>query len=66
MRMQERVIIDSARLAQTGRWSGQIRSGGEVFEVTPEHWQGSREDPRTTSRAISQTVGRNPDAYGHS
>jgi len=43
MRAQERVIIDSARLAQTGRWSGQIRSGGEVFDVTPDHWQGSRD-----------------------
>lgn len=43
MRAQERVIIDSARLAQTGRWTGHIRSGGEEFEVTPERWWGSRD-----------------------
>jgi hypothetical protein len=43
MRMQERVIIDSVRLAQTGRWSGQIRSGDEEFEVTEDRWQGSRD-----------------------
>jgi hypothetical protein len=43
MRAQERVIIDSARLAQTGRWSGWIRSGDERFDVTPDRWQGARD-----------------------
>lgn len=43
IRQQERVTFDSVRLAQTGRWSGYIRSGGEEFTVTPERWQGSRD-----------------------
>jgi hypothetical protein len=43
MRMQERVIFDSVRLAQTGRWTGRIRSGDDEFEVTPDRWQGSRD-----------------------
>jgi hypothetical protein len=43
IRQQERVTFDSMRLAQTGRWSGYIRSGGEEFAVTPERWQGSRD-----------------------
>ena len=43
IRQQERVIFDSVRLAQTGRWSGYVRSGGEEFAVTPDRWQGSRD-----------------------
>jgi hypothetical protein len=43
MRQQERVIFDSVRLAQTGRWSGYVRSGAEQFTITPDRWQGSRD-----------------------
>ena len=43
IRQQERVVFDSVRLAQTGRWSGYVRSGGEEFAVTPDRWQGSRD-----------------------
>jgi hypothetical protein len=43
LRMQERVIFDSVRLAQTGRWTGHIRSGTAEFEVTPDSWWGSRD-----------------------
>jgi hypothetical protein len=43
MRMQERVIFDSFRLAQTGRWTGRIRSGDQEFTVTPDRWRGSRD-----------------------
>jgi hypothetical protein len=43
MRAQGRVIIDSARLAQTGYWSGHVRSGDAEFEVTPDSWRGSRD-----------------------
>jgi len=43
IRQQERVIFDSVRLAQTGRWSGYVRSGGDEFAVTPDRWQGSRD-----------------------
>ena len=41
-RSQERVIFDSYRLAQTGRWSGQVRSGSDEFRITPDRWRGSR------------------------
>jgi hypothetical protein len=43
IRQQERVIFDSVRLAQTGRWSGYVRSGDEEFTVTPDRWQGARD-----------------------
>jgi hypothetical protein len=43
IRQQGRVVFDSMRLAQTGRWSGHVRSGGEEFAVTPDRWQGSRD-----------------------
>jgi hypothetical protein len=43
IRQQERVIFDSVRLAQTGRWTGHVRSGGQEFTVTPERWRGSRD-----------------------
>ena len=43
MRTHERVTFDSFRLAQTGSWSGQVRSGGEEFAVTPDRWRGSRD-----------------------
>jgi hypothetical protein len=43
IRQQERVVFDSVRLAQTGRWSGHVCSGGEEFAVTPDRWQGSRD-----------------------
>jgi hypothetical protein len=42
-RLQERVIFDSVRLAQTGRWSGRVRSGDQEFTVTPDRWGGSRD-----------------------
>ncbi len=43
IRQQERVIFDSVRLAQTGRWSGYVRSGAEQSTVTPDRWQGARD-----------------------
>ena len=43
IRQQERVIFDSMRLAQTGRWTGRVRSGDQEFTVTPDRWQGSRD-----------------------
>src|SRR5437660_4004666 len=38
-----RVLIDSARFAQTGRWSGKLRIGERAVDVTPERWMGSRD-----------------------
>jgi hypothetical protein len=43
IRSQERVIFDSFRLAQTGRWSGRVRSGTDEFTITPDRWRGSRD-----------------------
>jgi len=43
IRQQERVIFDSMRLAQTGRWTGYVRSGDDEFAVTPDRWLGSRD-----------------------
>jgi hypothetical protein len=43
IRSQERVIFDSFRLAQTGRWSGRVRSGADEFTITPDRWRGSRD-----------------------
>jgi hypothetical protein len=38
-----RLIIDTCRLAQTGRWTGTVRVGDDVHEVTPDRWLGSRD-----------------------
>ncbi|ACY99504.1 MULTISPECIES: hypothetical protein [Thermomonospora] len=43
VRWQERVIFDSRRLAQTGRWSGAITVDGETLTVTPDRWWGCRD-----------------------
>ena len=43
IRWQERVIFDSVRLAQTGRWTGTITVDGETIDVTPDRWWGSRD-----------------------
>jgi hypothetical protein len=43
IRQQERVTFDSVRLAQTGRWSGYVRSGEDNFTITPDRWRGSRD-----------------------
>ncbi|GAA2423585.1 hypothetical protein GCM10010191_39530 [Actinomadura vinacea] len=43
LRWQERVVFDSRRLAQTGRWTGTITVAGERIEVTPDRWWGSRD-----------------------
>ncbi len=43
IRWQERVMFDSKRLAQTGRWTGTITVDGETTEVTPDRWWGTRD-----------------------
>jgi hypothetical protein len=43
IRWQERVMFDSKRLAQTGRWSGSITVDGERLDVTPDLWWGTRD-----------------------
>ncbi|GAA3946761.1 hypothetical protein GCM10023085_31200 [Actinomadura viridis] len=43
LRRQERVLFDSRRLAQTGRWTGWIEADGERIEISPGRWWGSRD-----------------------
>ena len=43
IRTHGRVLFDTQRFAQTGRWSGTLTVGGETFRVTPERWQGTRD-----------------------
>lgn len=38
-----RLVIDSSRFAQLGRWSGTVHLDGKEIEVTPERWMGSRD-----------------------
>ena len=38
-----RVLFDSTRFAQVGRWRGTITVDDEVIEVTPDRWVGSRD-----------------------
>jgi hypothetical protein len=43
LRKHGRVLFDTMRLAQTGRWTGTIASGGRTFDVTPDRWWGTRD-----------------------
>lgn len=38
-----RAFLDACRLAQLGSWRGWIDVDGQRFEVTPDHWWGSRD-----------------------
>ncbi|MCD0451280.1 hypothetical protein LO762_19055 [Actinocorallia sp. API 0066] len=43
LRWQERVMFDSTRMAQTGRWSGVITHGDTTVDVSPDRWWGTRD-----------------------
>lgn len=43
VRTNERVTIDTCRLAQTGRWSGHLDIDGTHFDATPDIWWGARD-----------------------
>lgn len=43
IRAYERLVFDSRRLAQTGRWSGSITVDGAETPVTPDRWWGCRD-----------------------
>jgi hypothetical protein len=43
LRRHGRVLFDTSRFAQTGRWEGKLRVGDERFEVTPDRWWGTRD-----------------------
>lgn len=43
VRVKGKVVFDTMRLAQTGRWSGTIRDGDETIEITPDRCWGSRD-----------------------
>jgi hypothetical protein len=42
-RQNHRVMFDTMRLAQTGRWSGSLTTGDRTFDVTPDRWWGCRD-----------------------
>src|SRR4051794_17043056 len=42
-RQFNRVVFDSTRFAQVGRWTGTITVDDEVIDVTPDRWVGSRD-----------------------
>lgn len=43
IRKYGRVLFDTMRFAQTGRWRGHLQVGDESFEVTPDRWWGTRD-----------------------
>jgi hypothetical protein len=43
VRKHGRLVFDTCRFAQNGRWAGSLTVGGEAFEVTPELWWGNRD-----------------------
>jgi hypothetical protein len=43
IRKHGRVLFDTMRFCQNGRWSGHLRVGEEEFEVTPDKWWGMRD-----------------------
>jgi hypothetical protein len=43
IRRHGRVLFDTSRFAQTGRWSGTLTLAGERFAVSPERWWGTRD-----------------------
>ncbi len=47
-RKHGRVVFDTCRFAQNGRWTGWLRVGDERFDVTPDRWWG-----RATARGAS-------------
>ena len=38
-----RAFLDACRLAQLGSWSGTLEVDGQTYDVTPDHWWGSRD-----------------------
>ena len=51
-----RVVMDTSRLTQPGRWSGRLSVGGEQHQVGPDGWRGARDH----SWGIRAVGGREP------
>jgi hypothetical protein len=43
IREHGRVIFDTVRLAQTGRWTGSLTANGTTFDLTNDTWWGTRD-----------------------
>ena len=43
IRSEGRVVFNTQRFAQLGRWEGNLSVGGEDFAVTPDRWGGARD-----------------------
>lgn len=38
-----RVTMNTSRFAQTGFWTGTLRVGDDTYQITPDHWWGTRD-----------------------
>ncbi|MGH9210651.1 MAG: hypothetical protein ACRD2C_08200 [Acidimicrobiales bacterium] len=38
-----RIFLDACRMAQTGVWTGSLRIGDRIWDITPGQWWGSRD-----------------------
>jgi hypothetical protein len=63
MRQGGRIILDAARFAQVGTWSGTLRAGDHEFTVDGDRWVGTRDrswgirpvgDPEPPGRAAAE------------
>ncbi|MFN3218670.1 MAG: hypothetical protein ACE367_19415 [Acidimicrobiales bacterium] len=43
VRSKGKVVFDTQRFAQLGRWTGSLRAGDDSWDVTPDRWGGSRD-----------------------
>ncbi len=43
IRKHGRVLFDTMRFAQLGRWTGSLKVGDSQFDITPDKWIGSRD-----------------------
>jgi len=43
IRKQGRVLFDTMRFAQLGRWQGTLKIGSETWQIEPRNWIGSRD-----------------------
>ena len=60
LRNQGRVVFDTQRFAQTGRWTGSISVGDVTYEVTPDRWCGTRD----RSWGVRPVGEKEPDGIG--
>ncbi|MDH3753857.1 MAG: hypothetical protein OEU32_08285 [Acidimicrobiia bacterium] len=58
LRSEGRVVFDTQRFAQVGRWAGSLTYGDTTVDVTPDRWMGTRD----RSWGVRPVGEREPDA----